>query len=254
MFIKLSVIETTYVRIGRIRNTYKYLRGEISKLVLYKDDMELVKRVCSGKTSALEEFITKFDQQIRLSIKKFFLDNDKRGRSKKYWNDIVEDLTRDLYRNLLSHNYQRLRQYHGEYKISTWLSTICVNIAIDWYKKKENNKEIISFEYLAELESDDEESNRFPRRTRDKLGSKETPFDEAVNNERKKLLEYCTSFLTEYEKVLFKLRYEQGLSQKKISRVVKRNQGTVGSDLSRLKTKFKQLIEQKGINISDLLQ
>jgi RNA polymerase sigma-70 factor (ECF subfamily) len=119
--------------------------------------------------------------------------------------------------------WQSIHKYNDNYKISTWLYRISLNIAISVYRKN---------------------SSRSKRHTDLNMLTTETPVEEKTDDERLlNLLEQFISELKEIDKALMIL-YLENKSHPEIAEILGMSVTNVGTKIGRIKDKLKTRFSQ----------
>ncbi len=135
-----------------------------------------------------------------------------------------EEDRQDLIQEMMIQIWQSIHKYNDQYKISTWLYRISLNIAISFYRKS---------------------STRAKKHTELNEQMVETTLDDKSENENQlKLLEQFISELKEIDKALMIL-YLEDKSHAEIAEILGISVSNVGTKIGRikdqLKTRFLQL-------------
>lgn len=135
-----------------------------------------------------------------------------------------EEDRQDLMQEMMIQIWQSIHKYNDQYKISTWLYRISLNVAISFYRKT---------------------SSRSKKYTQLNEQMVETTLDDKSENERQlKLLEQFISELKEIDKALMIL-YLEDKSHIEIAEILGLSVSNVGTKMGRikdqLKTRFSQL-------------
>ncbi len=134
-----------------------------------------------------------------------------------------EDDRQDLIQEMMIQIWQSIHKYNDNYKISTWLYRISLNIAISVYRKN---------------------SSRSKRHTDLNMLTTETPVEEKTDDERLlNLLEQFISELKEIDKALMIL-YLENKSHPEIAEILGMSVTNVGTKIGRIKDKLKTRFSQ----------
>jgi len=129
----------------------------------------------------------------------------------------------DLIQEMMIQIWQSVHKYNDQYKISTWLYRISLNVAISYYRK--NSTRIKKFTDLNEQ-------------------MMETPVEDKSENERQlKLLEQFICELKEIDKALMIL-YLEDKSHTEIAEILGISVSNVGTKIGRIKDKLKTRFSQ----------
>ena len=134
----------------------------------------------------------------------------------------VED-RQDLIQEMMIQIWQSIHKYNNQYKISTWLYRISLNVAISFYRKS---------------------STRAKKYTELNEQMVETPVEDKSEKERQlNLLEQFISKLKEIDKALMIL-YLEDKSHTEIAEILGMSVSNVGTKIGRLKNKLKSQFSQ----------
>jgi RNA polymerase sigma factor (sigma-70 family) len=134
-----------------------------------------------------------------------------------------EEDRQDLIQEMMIQIWQSVHKYNDQYKISTWLYRISLNVAISFYRK--NSTRTKKFTDLNEQ-------------------MMETPVEDKSENERQlNLLEQFISELKEIDKALMIL-YLEDKSHIEISEILGMSVSNVGTKVGRIKEKLKTRFSQ----------
>lgn len=129
----------------------------------------------------------------------------------------------DLIQEMMIQIWQSVHKYNDQYKISTWLYRISLNVAISFYRKSSaRTKKYTGLnEQMAET----------------------APDDKSENERQLKLLEQFISELKEIEKALMIL-YLEDKSHTEIAEILGMSVSNVGTKIGRIKDKLKARFSQ----------
>ena len=134
-----------------------------------------------------------------------------------------EDDRQDLIQEMMIQVWQSNHRYNGQFKISTWLYRISLNVAITFYRKnttRANNHTLL-----------DEQTEQIPT-------------DDKTADERQLvLLEKFISELKEIDKALMVL-YLEDKSHAEIAEILGMSSSNVGTKIARIKEKLKTRFSQ----------
>jgi len=134
-----------------------------------------------------------------------------------------EDDRQDLVQEMMIQIWQSIHRYNGQFKISTWLYRISLNVAISFYRKNTSRRS--KYTLL------NEQSAQIP--TEDK-----TEIEQQLN-----LLEQFISELKEIDKALMIL-YLEDKSHAEIAGILGISVSNVGTKIGRIKDKLKTRFSQ----------
>lgn len=129
----------------------------------------------------------------------------------------------DLLQEIMIQIWQSIPKYNNQYKISTWLYRISLNVAISFYRKNSSraSKYTVLKEQTAEIESE----------------------DNSENERQLYLLEQFISELKEIDKALM-LLYLEDKSHIEIAEILGMSVTNVGTKIGRIKDKLKTRFTQ----------
>lgn len=134
-----------------------------------------------------------------------------------------EEDRQDLIQEMKIQVWQSLHRYNTQFKISTWLYKICLNVAISFYRKN---------------------TTRTNKHTRINEQTAQIPMEEKTSNEMQIiLLEQLISEFKEIDKALMIL-YLEDKSHAEISEILGISISNVGTKIGRLKDKLKTQFSQ----------
>lgn len=134
-----------------------------------------------------------------------------------------DDDRQDLIQEIMIQIWQSLHKYNDQYKISTWLYRISLNVAISYYRKSSTkaNKYIELKEQIEETPNEDK-----------------AEYENHLN-----LLEQFINELKEIDKALI-LLYLENKSHNEISEILGISVSNVGTKMGRIKNKLKTRFSQ----------
>jgi RNA polymerase sigma-70 factor (ECF subfamily) len=129
----------------------------------------------------------------------------------------------DLIQEMMIQIWQSIHKYNEQYKISTWLYRISLNVAISFYRKSSTR------------------AKKYTELTEQLI---ETPVEDKSENERQlNLLEQFISELKEIDKALMIL-YLEDKSHAEIAEILGMSVSNVGTKIGRIKDKLKTRFSQ----------
>lgn len=134
-----------------------------------------------------------------------------------------EDDQQDLIQEMMIQIWQSIHKYNHQFKISTWLYRISLNIAISFYRKNTTraNKYTVLNEQTAQIPTE----------------------DKTENEQQLNLLEQFISELKEIDKALMIL-YLEDKSHAEIAEILGMSVSNVGTKIGRIKDKLKTRFSQ----------
>jgi RNA polymerase sigma-70 factor (ECF subfamily) len=134
-----------------------------------------------------------------------------------------EDDRQDLMQEMMIQIWQSIHKYNDQFKISTWLYRISLNVAISFYRKSSTR------------------SKKYTELTEQLI---ETPVEDKSENERQLyLLDQFISELKEIDKALMIL-YLEDKSHTEIAEILGISVSNVGTKIGRIKNKLKTRFSQ----------
>ena len=144
--------------------------------------------------------------------------------------DDAEDLTLEAFGKA----FMNLEQYSPKFAFSTWLFRIASNNCIDFLRKKKMNTTSID----QQFDNEDAPFIFLPSKGRN-------PEEEAIRNQKFKLMRELVDELKPQYKTLIELRYFKGLSYDEISKELNLTLGTVKTQLFRARKTLEEIIKPK---------
>jgi RNA polymerase sigma factor (sigma-70 family) len=133
------------------------------------------------------------------------------------------DDRQDLIQEMMIQIWQSIHKYNDQYKISTWLYRISLNVAISFYRKSSTRvkKHTVLNEQMAEMPTE----------------------EQSENEQHLNLLEQFISELKEIDKALMIL-YLEDKSHAEIAEILGMSVSNVGTKIGRIKDKLKTRFSQ----------
>ena len=140
----------------------------------------------------------------------------------------AEDITQDVFLDV----YEKLGEFRGEAKLSTWIYRITVNRALDFEKKKKRQKNGGLFKQIFRVREEDEPVNfNHPGVLLD-------------NKEKAAALFKALKILPEKQRVAFTLHKIEGLPYQEIADIMNTSLYAVESLMGKAKAGLKKTLEQ----------
>lgn len=186
------------------------------------DAEELVKRAKFGEKKAFDDLVKKYQGRIY-------------AMAYRYTRNSEDAL--DLSQEIFLRAYETLSSFQGRSTFYTWLYQVGVNICIDFIRR--NSKyQVTSFENLNPKELKDIEPNGLVI-----VRSQVSPLTRIEKKEmRWKIAEYIKQ-LPAKQRIVFVLRYQDGLLLREIADKIGRSEGTVKAHLFSASSKMKRMLE-----------
>ncbi len=180
-------------------------------------DEELISKVKSGEIEYYRDIVKRFNQRMyRIAI------------SYGVYNDDCEEVIQTAFITA----YEKLEQFRGEAKFSTWLTRILINECLMLKRKK---KKLINIDEIVTIPA----------------GDHLNPETEYMDKERKKILENAILKLPEKYKSVYILKEIEGMSIEKIAELMSLSQVNVKVRIHRAKTMMREFIGQD-VNVNEL--
>lgn len=186
-----------------------------------KRDYEIISRALKGEQQAYTEIMSLYKDSIYFMLRKMVK------------NEIdAEDLTIETFGKA----FKRLQQYTPQHAFSTWLFKIATNNCIDFLRK--NRAQTVSLE----SNGTDEDGNDYGFQIAD---TELTPEEEAIQNQKVKLMhEVVASLKPRYRKII-ELRYFEEYAYDEIAEEMKIPLGTVKAQLYRAKELLFEILKNR---------
>lgn len=126
--------------------------------------------------------------------------------------------------------YQAFDTFKGEAKISTWLHRIAINVCLEFQRSRKNarrNKTLVLDPVHESL-----------------VGHQFHPGVSVENQERSEILYNAIEQLPETQKIAFILKKVDGLSQKEVSQIMGKSEGSIESLLNRAKMNLRKTLRK----------
>jgi RNA polymerase sigma-70 factor, ECF subfamily len=185
-----------------------------------EDDLALVHASQGGDVAAFEELVTRYDRRLL--------------RIAQYMTDTAED-AEEVVQAAFFKAYQKLNQFQGNAKFSTWLIRITVNESLSRLRKRRTAKEL-SLNKSAPLDDDD-----LPLDVADWAPNPEQLY--GVSELRKILIESLQE-LGSGLRTVFVLREVEGLSTCQTAETLGLNDAAVKSRLFRARLQLRERLSR----------
>jgi RNA polymerase sigma-70 factor (ECF subfamily) len=182
------------------------------------DEINMVKEVLSGNRNAFVQLINHYEGLVLHIVTPLIGVNDDR-----------EDICQDIFMKV----YEKINTFRFKSKLGTWIGNIAYNTSINFLKKKKNilMSTFVSPENeLTFIESVNSDFNN--------------PEQIIIKQEDIKQLNQSIEKLTEFQKAIILLFYQDEMSLDEISKVLEMPVNTVKSHLFRAKNSLKRLVSQ----------
>jgi RNA polymerase sigma factor (sigma-70 family) len=179
-------------------------------------DEDIIELVKAGKAYLYEKLMRRYNQRLyRIAKGMNITDAD------------CDDLIQQTYINA----YEKLGQFKGESKFSTWLTRILINQCLMHKRRK---KVMITDEITENIENMEKVLNR----------TNTSPEKEMLQEEMRKILEDAIEYLPEDYKTVYMMREVEGMSVKETSDCLGLTESNVKVRLFRAKAVMKDYIER----------
>ncbi|KAA3642453.1 MAG: RNA polymerase subunit sigma-24 [Bacteroidetes bacterium] len=138
-----------------------------------------------------------------------------------------EEATQDVFIKV----HTKLGQFRNEAGLKTWIYKITINVCLDIIKSNQRNKRSI-YKNSVNIEET-------------KIGLKENPESQLIQNENTELLLACVNQLSDNQKMAFLLSKEEGISNPEIAKMMNTSISSVESLIFRAKANLKIVIAEK---------
>lgn len=184
------------------------------------DDGELVAAHLEGDPGAFAELYGRYRDRLVQFIARKTGDRDR-----------AEDLVQEAFIRVTRH----LHRFDQSRKFSTWIYTICSNLAKNELRNRSRNPLVLFQKLTTHYETEDR-----PLQFEDPSAR---PDDQYRKRFLQEIVEQTVEELPEHHKLVFKLRELEGKSYEEIAEITGVNLGTVKSRLHRARTSFAERIQ-----------
>lgn len=166
-------------------------------------DDKLVQKAIAGKSGAFNKLVTKYQQRI------LFLAYDIVGDY-----EAAQDIAQDAFIRA----YNKLSDFQGNSRFSTWLYRITVNLAIDYHRKNKKRSDYSIDAATKEIELTSEMSA---------LNSTSNFSENLERDELKRQLEQALTYVSPQQRTAITLRYFHEKSTREIAEIMGCAENTV---------------------------
>jgi RNA polymerase sigma-70 factor (ECF subfamily) len=191
----------------------------------YDDVADLIQRCIREDDQARAYFYAEHIETIRRAARRQLLSLSN-GAS---FLDDVDDIANDVFARLFADDCRVLRSIRTPEAIGAWLVTVARRRALD-YARKWEAQGAASFGCVAEAHE---------------VYSVSNADRQALESERDHVLGRCLGALTDEERLLLRLFYEQGRKHVEIAEITGKNINTVSAKLRRARLKLRRLLEEE---------
>jgi RNA polymerase sigma-70 factor, ECF subfamily len=184
------------------------------------DDGQLVAAHLDGRPGAFTELYERYRGKLVHFIARKMGDRDR-----------AEDLVQEAFIRVTRH----LHRFDQTKKFSTWIYTICSNLAKNELRNRSRNPLVLFQKLTTHWETEHR-----PLQFED---SSMRPDDMYRKRHLRELVELTVDRLPEHHRLVFRMREMEGKSYEEISELTGVNLGTVKSRLHRARTSFAELIQ-----------
>lgn len=160
-----------------------------------KPDNDLIKDFKNGDIRGYNELVRRYQQQVYRVIRKIVLNHDD-----------ADDITQEVFIKV----YSALKNFREESNVFTWLYRIATNYSIN-HLKRVKVKSTVSLELVTE------QVEYYEKKSDDRMDEEH----------RRKLLMEAIETLPAQQRAVFNLRYYEGLSYEKISKIMDKSVGGI---------------------------
>ncbi|HVE43288.1 MAG TPA: RNA polymerase sigma factor [Planctomycetota bacterium] len=189
-------------------------------------EQELLQRCLDGDSSAWEEFLERYRPLLERTVRYTFL-----RCVYRIPHADVENVVQDLLARLYEKDCRRLRTYQGRCPFPAWLKSLAVRITLNTIR-------------------DEKLRGRFGGGELEDLGLQAAPdaTEQSAPEEREEIrrLDAVLDSLGPLQKTVLKMFYYDGLSYRQISASLKIPVQTLGSMITRARTRLKELMGPRG--------
>jgi len=176
-----------------------------------EDDYALIAECCAGNTQAFNELVLRYQTSVSILATRLL------GSPHE-----AEDITQDAFLRV----YERIEEFRGEAKFSTWLYRICYNLCLDNLKRKKSDP-------IADIgDKTLPEELAVPR--------SELPDQMLIRKEQQHLVEQALTHVTQEFRQVIVLHHTTPLSYEEIAELLGLPVGTVRSRLHRGREEVKE--------------
>ena len=190
----------------------------------WSDDYSLVQRLVAGDGAAWGEFVERFERlvlaRVAATARELGLPVDRAE---------LEDVTAEVFSQLVANEFDALRRFEGRSRLSTWLSVVARRIA------------------LRKLAAVRREPWRMAAAAPEALLSSsrgEEPLAALIQGENRELLGQGLARLAERDRQLVALLYVEALSYREISERLAMPMNSIGPTVMRIQKKLRASLEE----------
>ncbi|MCS7229934.1 MAG: sigma-70 family RNA polymerase sigma factor [Candidatus Kryptonium sp.] len=177
-----------------------------------KTDIELVNDFKNGNISAFDEIVRRYQRKVYLLARRILSNHED-----------ADDVAQEVFIKL----FYSLNEFKGESNLFTWIYRITVN-ECNTILRKRRIREFIPIDEIANL-----------------LKLNETPEQEFLNKEEKKLIEKAIEKLPPKQRAVFVMRFFENLDYEEISKILKKPVGTLKANYFHAVKKIQKFIKDE---------
>lgn len=177
-----------------------------------KTDIELVNEFKNGNTSAFDEIVRRYQKKVYSLARKILTNHDD-----------ADDVAQEVFIKL----FHSLYEFKGESSLFTWIYRITINECNSLLRKKKI-REIIPIDEVVNF-----------------LRQNETPEQELIDKEEKKLIEKAIENLPPKQRAVFVMRFFENLEYEEISNILKKPVGTLKANYFHAVKKIQKFIKNE---------
>ena len=189
------------------------------------NEKRLLEKCLAGDKGAwdifVEEYSSLISQAIIRTLNRYSASTDRQ---------TVEDLFQTVFLSLIANNFKKLYQFRHKCKLSTWLYTVAVRVAIDHLRKRT--------EHLSLNGGRDEEMPLKETLTNGNPG----PSEVLERKEEKEIFEQIKEILNARERLFVELFYHRELHPEKIARIMNTSKNNVYQMKSLVRRKMQKIV------------
>ena len=192
-----------------------------------KNVSNLIRRCIEGDDAARAEFHAEYSGLIRRAVIRKLV---RLGASNCVGTD-ANDIVQEVFLRLLADGCRPLRQLHDPQCIDAWLMTVAQNHTVSYLRKCSVINAVVQRSQDSARESYDY-----------------TPADHLVASETRQIAAAVFSKLTDTEKLVLRLYYEQSVKLSDIAAMTGESINTVASRIRRAKLKLLRLVQEQMVD------
>ncbi|MEN3037864.1 MAG: RNA polymerase sigma factor [Candidatus Kryptonium sp.] len=177
-----------------------------------KTDIELVNDFKNGNISAFDEIVRRYQKKVYLLARRILSNHED-----------ADDVAQEVFIKL----FYSLNEFKGESNLFTWIYRITINECNSILRKRKI-REFIPIDEIVNL-----------------LKFNETPEQEFINKEEKRLIEKAIEKLPPKQRAVFVMRFFENLDYEEISKILKKPVGTLKANYFHAVKKIQRFIKDE---------